>query len=91
MVSLNDHSFSETIRRHNFVSSHTVTISSHKKRLIVNLVSTCLIVKELSNALIRIKHTYHALKYNQSRHLKLVELSRIELLTSCVQGRRSPS
>ncbi len=31
------------------------------------------------------------LKILKEKPLKMVELSRIELLTSCVQGRRSPS
>ena len=49
------------------------------------------IVKELitSNEVTIFKSTL--LSISKKVRLKMVELSRIELLTSCVQGRRSPS
>ena len=49
------------------------------------------IVKEHSDSLIRTKNTQSFALNTFSYEQKLVELSRIELLTSCVQGRRSPS
>ncbi len=55
------------------------------------ILSAFQIVKELitSNEVTIFKSTL--LSISKKVRLKMVELSRIELLTSCVQGRRSPS